>query len=394
MEHTSPPYSRRHFLKTTGAFCSSLFLANTINTTRAFAKKETLRLGYLPITDATPLLVAHGLGYFSDEGLAIEKPVMVRSWKVLTESFLAGKFNLTHMLFPIPVWMRFKQNIPVKVLAWNHTNGSTVTVRGDSDIYSFKDLGGRKIAVPSWYSMHNLIIQMGIRSQGLEPVINKQTDSLKKDEVNLFILAPPDMPTALLGRKIDGFIVADPFNALAQIKLNARIMRFTGDIWRDHPCCVIVANENFINKNQSVIQKAVNAVVRAQEWCLGNPKETAHLLSREGEGYLPLSKDVLSKVFEDPEKQTLVHPDWKVSRIGFQPFPFPSATEFIIDRMKHTLVEGNSDFLKNLDTMKASKDLVEKRFVTKALDEMGGLKRFCDCHITKPYTREEVVEIS
>ncbi|MCP4673394.1 MAG: ABC transporter substrate-binding protein [Desulfobacula sp.] len=385
------PNPRRQFLKTTGALCSSLFLPNTAN---VFAKKQTLNLGYLPITDATPLLVAHGLGYFSDEGLEVNRPVMVRSWKILTESFLAGKFNLTHMLFPIPIWMRFKQNMPVKVLAWDHTNGSAVTVRKDSDIYRFKDLGGKKIAVPSWYSMHNLILQLGLRSQGLKAVIKPQSARLEKDEVNLFILAPPDMPTALLGKKIDGFIVADPFNALAQIKLNARIMRFTGDIWKDHPCCVIVAHENFINKNTILIQKAINAIVRAQAWCIKNPKETAHLLSRDGEGYLPMPKNILYKVFTKPEKDQLVHPQWDVSRIGFQPFPFPSATQFIIDQMKQTLVEGNTDFLKNLDTLKATDNLVENKFVLKALSEMGGMKQFCNCDIVKPYTREEIIEIS
>lgn len=383
--------SRRQFLKTAAAACSGLLLPNAVN---AFATGETIRLGYLPITDATPLLVAHGLGYFSEEGLLVERPVMVRSWKILIESFLAGKFNITHMLFPIPIWMRFKHKIPVKVLAWDHTNGSAITVKGDSGIYSFKDLGGRQMAVPSWYSMHNLILQMGIRSQGLTPVIKPATAKLAKDEVNLFILPPPDMPTALLGNKIDGYIVADPFNALAQIKFNARIMRFCGDIWKNHPCCVVVANENFIKKNTVLVQKAINAIVRAQDWCINNPGETAHLLSRDGEGYLPFSKDILKKVFEDPEKNQVVHPDWDVARIGFQPFPFPSATQFIIDQMRKTLVEGDTLFLKDLDTPRAAHELVDDKFVIKALDDMGGIGRFCHCDLAKPYTREETVEIN
>ncbi|WP_291464524.1 ABC transporter substrate-binding protein [Desulfobacula sp.] len=290
--------------------------------------------------------------------------------------------------------MRFKQKIPVKVLAWNHTNGSAVTVKGDSDIHSFKDLGGRQIAVPSWYSMHNLILQMGIRSQGLKPVIKPQSARLAKDEVNLFILPPPDMPTALLGNKIDGYIVADPFNALAQVKFNARIMRLTGDIWKNHPCCVIAANENFIKNNTVLIQKSMNAIVRAQAWCINNPKETAHLLSRNGGGYLPVSKDVLSKVFENPEKSEVTHPDWDIARIGFQPFPFPSATRFTIDQMKQTLVEGDTLFLKKLDTSMAADDLVENQFVTKAIDEMGGINQFCNCSLSQPYTREEVIEIN
>lgn len=387
----APSWSRRDFLKTTTAVAaSSLVLPGC----QLFSQEDTIRLGYLPITDATPLLVAHGLGYFAEEGLKVERPVMVRSWNILTESFLAGKFNLTHMLFPIPVWMRFKQNIPIKVIAWDHTNGSAVTVRGDSDILSFKDFGGKKVAVPSWYSMHNLIMQMGLQAHGLKPVIKPPAAQLKKDEVNLFILPPPDMPTALLGNKIDGYIVADPFNALAEIRFNARIMRFSGDIWKNHPCCVVVANENFINKNSVLVQKAINAIVRAQEWCINNPSETAHLLSKDGEKYLPVSKDVLRKVFEDPRKDQLVHPDWNVSRIGFQPFPFPSATRFIIDQMKKTLVEGDTTFIKQLDTPTAANELVDDRFVMKALDDGQGLSRFCNCDLEKPYTREEIVEIN
>ena len=107
-----------------------------------------------------------------------------------------------------------------------------------------------------------------------------------------------------------------------------------------------------------------------------------------------MPKDVLCKVFEKPKKEQLVHPDWDVSRIGFQPFPFPSATQFILDKMKHTLVEGNRDFLKNLDTPKAANVLVENKFVLKAMDDIGGMKRFCNCDIAKPYTREEIIEIN
>lgn len=383
--------SRREFLKSTAAACSGLFIPNAA---KAFNGQETLKIGYLPITDATPLLVAHSLGYFSDEGITAEKPVMVRSWNILTESFLAGKFNLTHMLFPIPVWMRFKQNIPVKVLAWNHTNGSAVTVHGNSNIFRFKDFAGKQVAVPSWYSMHNLILQMGLAQQGLKPVLKSPGSRLEKDEVNLFVLQPPDMPTALLGKKVDGYIVADPFNALAQLKFKARIMRFSGDIWKNHPCCVIVSHETFIKENNGLVQKAINAVVRAQEWCMNNPSETAHLLSRDGEGYLPVSKEVLNKVFENPSADELVHPEWNVSRIGFQPFPFPSATRFIIDQMKKTKVEGDTVFLDRLDTATGAAELVDDRFIMKTLDETGGINRFCNCNLEKPYTREEVVEVS
>ncbi len=371
---------RRLFLKNSALGLSGMVLPSMANAKPAFT------IGYLPITDATPLLIAHALGYFSQEGLAVERPIMVRSWKVLTESFLTGKFDLTHMLFPIPIWMRFKQNIPVKVIAWNHTNGSAITVKQNSNIKSFEDLKKKQIAVPSWYSMHNLILQLGIKAKGLRPVIKPQSSKFANDEVNLFVLSPPEMPTALLGGKIDGFIVAEPFNALAHLKFKAKIMRFSGDIWKDHPCCVVVCNEDLINRNRSSVQKATNAIVRAQLWCNENPKEAAYLLSRDGEGYLPVTKKVLEEVFQGPEKENLKHPQWGVKRIGFQPYPYPSATEFIIKQMKDTIVEGNVDFLNNLNPSAATEKLVDDSFVLKAIEEIEGIE--------KPFSRKEVVEIN
>ena len=94
--------------------------------------------------------------------------------------------------------------------------------------------------------------------------------------------------------------------------------------------------------------------------------------------YLPFPKSILSKVFENPKKNQLVHPGWNIARIGFQPFPFPSATRFIIDRMRQTLVEGDTLFIKKLDTHKAAGNLVDDTFVMKTLDEMGGISRFCN----------------
>ena len=96
------------------------------------ADDEVVRIGYLPITDAAALLVAHAMGYFQDEGLAAEPPTLIRGWAPLVEAFAAGKFNLVHLLKPIPVWMRYNNNFPVKIMAWAHTNGSGVVVGGRS----------------------------------------------------------------------------------------------------------------------------------------------------------------------------------------------------------------------------------------------------------------------
>jgi len=391
---------RRRFI---GTLVSTLGASMFTPCLPAFGAKEELRIGYLPITDAAPLLIAHSLGFFLEEGLVVKRPIMVRSWQVLSESFMAGKFDLTHMLFPIPVWMRFKQKIPVKVLAWDHTNGSAITVHGDSDIREFSDLGGCQIAVPSWYSTYNLVLQLGLRARGLTPVIKPQNVPLKSNEVNLFVLSPPEMPPALLGRKIDGFVVAEPFNALAEMKFRARIMRFTGDIWKNHPCCVLVTQEKLIQTRPAFIQKAVNAVVRAQIWCEQNREQAAHILSRDGEGYLPVTAEVVKRVFTGyslkeyitgPGPRAIMHPQWGIGRIGFQPYPYPSATRFILEQMGKTLVEGDSGFLKKLHHVKATEELVDDRFVLNAMENNRLYGSFSPSNPKDPLSREEVIEIN
>ncbi len=391
--------SRREFLKTAAAGAGAL--AGTLIPGRVCPEEpETVRIGYLPITDATPLLIAHAKNYFRDEGLKAEKPVKIRDWSTLSESFLSGKFNLVHLLLPIPIWMRYHLRAPAKIMAWDHTNGSAITVGPDTDIRSFADLGGRQIAVPYWYSMHNVILQMGLRKAGLKPVIRPQSASLKPDETNLFVLPPPEMPVSLAAKKIDGFIVAEPFNAFAEIKIRAKILRFTGDIWKNHPCCVVVMNENLIRSKPVFAQKVINAIVRAQLWTSEHMPEAAEILSRN---YLPAPEDVVKRVFTGyanlPEygkgtlPQAIVHPEWNIGRIGFQPWPYPSATRFILEQMGQTLVEGDKAFLEKLEPDTVVKDLVDYQFVKQAIMEAGGPGKFASHDFGEFWDREEIVEL-
>jgi len=256
---------------------------------------EVVRIGYLPITDATVLLVAHARGYFEDEGLKTEPPVLMRGWSPLVEGFAAAKFNLVHLLKPIPIWMRYNNGFPVKIMSWAHLNGSGLVVGRHTGVESFAELGGKQIAVPYWYSMHNIVLQMGLRHAGLTPVIKSQGEPLAAHEVNLQIMPPPDMPPALAARKIDAFIVAEPFNAVGEMLAGGKMLRFTGDLWRNHPCCVVCMNENQVNANPVWSQKVMNAIVRAQIYAQQNKKEVAHLLSRDGKGYLPMKADIIER---------------------------------------------------------------------------------------------------
>jgi NitT/TauT family transport system substrate-binding protein len=362
------------------------------------AEDDVVRIGYLPITDATVLLVAHAKGFFEDAGLKVEPPTLIRSWSALVEGFAAGKFNLVHLLKPIPVWMRYNNHFPVKILAWGHTNGSGLVVGGDSGIKTFSDLGGRRIAVPYWYSIHNIILQYALRQSGVTPVIKTGEAPLAATECGLQILAPPDMPTALAAKKIDGYIVAEPFNALGELKVGARMLRFTGDIWKNHPCCVICTQEENTKARPEWTQKVVDAIVRAHIYASKNKAEVAHLISRDGKAYLPAPSDVVEKAVTDygpayEESGAIRHRDWHNGRIDFQPWPYPSATKLIVAAMNKTVVEGNTTFLHNLDPEFAAQDLVDYRFVKSALERFPEWQQDPSVDRDSPFERKELLAL-
>lgn len=377
---------------------AALLAAKGIDVARAQTNDDVVRIGYLPITDATALLVAHANGYFEEAGLKVEKPVLIRSWSALVEGFASSKFNIVHLLKPIPVWMRYNNKFPVKILAWGHTNGSGIVIGGDTGITKFADLGGKRIAVPFWYSMHNIVLQYALRESGVKPVIKPESATLAADECALQILAPPDMPTALAAKKIDGYIVAEPFNALGELRAGARMLRFTGDIWKNHPCCVICTHESYTRDKPEWTQKVTDSIVRAHIFASNNKAEVAKLISRDGKGYLPTPADVVTKAVTDygpayDQSGAIRHRDWKNGRIDFQPWPYPSATKLIVDNMNKTLVEGDTTFLKGLDPDFVAKDLVDYRFVKEAINKNPDWLNDPSVDRANPFERKEILAL-
>ena len=393
--------TRRCFMDRLAAGGLAAGIANwSTSPAHAATKDDVVRIGYLPITDATALLVAHAMGYFEEEGLKAAKPTLIRGWSPLVEGFTANKFNLVHFLKPIPVWMRYNNNFPVKIMAWAHTNGSGLVVGRHTNIQDFSELGGKQIAVPYWYSMHNIVLQIALRANKLKPVIKPQSSQLAPNEVNLQVMPPPDMPAGLAARKIDGYIVAEPFNAMGELKAGARMLRFTGDIWKNHPCCVVCMHEGDTIQKPEWSQKVINAIVKAQIYTTKNKETVAELLSRDGKGYLPMPAAVVKRamtLYTDESgyltTDAIKNESWGNGRIDFQPWPYPSATTMIVKAMNKTVVDGDTTFLKDLDPNHVAKDLVDYKYVKNALDKYPEWKSDPSVNPSDPFNREEVVKL-
>lgn len=394
-----PRPSRREFLKLAALFSAAgaFPLLRSLEARAAAEPDAPVRIGYLPITDATPLLVAHARGLFDAEGVQAEKPVLLRSWAQVIEAFLSGQVNVIHLLSPMTVWARYGSQVPAKVVAWNHVGGSGLTVA--PDIQELHQLGGRSVAIPFWYSIHNVVLQELLRQHGLKAVSRPADARLAPDEVNLLVLPPSDMPPALASQRIAGYIVAEPFNALAESQQVGRIQRFTGDVWRNHACCVVFMHERDLNERPEWSQRVVNAIVKAQVWTRENRAEAAALLAREGSGrYMPHPESLLRQVLVPNAEArgryladgAIRHADWHDERIDFQPYPYPSYTRELVTRLKSTLIQGDAGFLAGLDPERAAADLVDDRYVRQAIAGVGGMSTF---GLAEGFARQEEISV-
>ncbi|MFC4297829.1 ABC transporter substrate-binding protein [Castellaniella hirudinis] len=387
---------RRQFLKLSSLFtmAGALPLLQAGQAARAAETDAPVRIGYLPITDATPLLVAHHNDLFKKRGLQVEKPRRFRSWSQIVEAFLSGQVNVVHLLMPMTIWSRYGSKSPAKVVAWNHMEGSCLTVR--PDIHSLADLGGTTVAIPFWYSVHNIVLQAMLREAGLEFISDGEPT---KQQVKLVVMSPGDMLPALGTKRISGYIVAEPFNAKAEELGVGKVWRFTGDVWRNHACCVVTMHERDLQERPEWSQKVVDAIVEAQAWTRGHREETVQILERGNPAdYTPHDHSTLARVLlASPERDAeyarsgaIRHADWKEQRIDFQPYPFPSYTEKLVELLKTTYVLGENAFLKDLDPAEVARDLVDERYVRKAIEAQGGPSAFG----IEGYTRTETFSVA
>lgn len=351
--------------------------SSSIGSVEGAASLGALNIGYLPITDASPLLVAHATGALTAEGFDAKDPTLFRSWADLVEAFQAEQVDVVHLLMPLALQLRFGAQLPVKVVAWNHTNGSALTAA--ERITTVDDLAGETVAIPFWWSIHNVVVQKLLRASNLTPIIDGNA-SKTDGTVKLVVLPPADMVPALVSGSIAAFIVADPFNALAEVNDAGRVLRFTGDVWRDHACCVTVVSEKFLDQRGVAGQSLVNALAASQLTITDDRTAAAQLLS-EG-GYLPQPVAAIERALTHYATEEYVptgaiqNEDWSSERIGFQPYAFPSYTQELVASLRDTLIDGDTAFLAQIDDSTAHAELVAEGLAKSAIETNGGLERF------------------
>jgi NitT/TauT family transport system substrate-binding protein len=185
-------------------------------------------------------------------------------------------------------------------------------------------------------------------------------------------MSPADMVPALQAGSIAGFVVADPFSALAEAGGVGHVLRFLGDVWKDHACCAVTVREDLATRHPEATNALVASVVRAQQWLSQHRSQSAQVLGPTG--YLPQPMKAIDKVFNRTRAaytDVLRHPAWQGQQLGFSAFPAASYTESLVELMDRTTVDGDTSFLSGLTGAAAHRELVDDRFVTQALSAAG-----------------------
>jgi len=254
-----------------------------------------LQVGGLPVTCNLTLPVACVAREAANQQLATDAPrhryeyQKFSGWPEIKESLMTGRIQAGYMLAPLVMDLA-DQGIPVKIVSLGHRSGAVIMVRSDSPYQHFRQLAGKRIAIPSRFAVDFLFLRKMLAREGMTPA-----------DISIIEMPPPDMPAALYANAVDAYCTGEPFGAAAQRAGYARPLRMTRDEWRNYICCVLTVREELIAENPALIQDLVDHVLGAGEWLDRAPanRETAITIAA-GRTFFNQDPNILRFVMENP----------------------------------------------------------------------------------------------
>ena len=249
-------FTRRQVLK--GLLAAAALPLGTLSCSET--KQDSLLVGGLPVTCNLTLPVACVARSATNSTILDGGPRFVyeyskyHGWPEIKESLMAGRIQAGYMLAPLVMDMADK-GIPVKIVSLGHRSGAVIMVRTDSQYQQFRQLTGKRIAIPSRFAVDFLFLRKMLAQENMTP-----------DDIQIVEMPPPDMPAALYANAVDAYCTGEPFGASAQQAGYARPLRMTRDEWRNYICCVLTVREELIQEYPAMVQDLVNYVFGAGLW--------------------------------------------------------------------------------------------------------------------------------
>lgn len=274
-------------------------------------EKDTLKFGFIKLTDCAPIVIAKEKGFFSDEGLQVEV-VAQPNWKTLLDNVINGELDGAHMLSGQPIaatigfgtkahiitpftmdlngngitvsntiWEQMQQNDPA---LQSPTPKHPISADSLKPIVKEKVQSGEKLQMGMVFpvSTHNYELRYWLAASGIHPGIYTATDTGGRTnaEVELSVTPPPMMPSTLEAGNIQGYCVGEPWNQQAVDKGIGVPVTTNYDVWKNNPEKVFGVTKAWADENPNTMTAVVKALIRAGKW-LDAADEEGNLVNRE-----------------------------------------------------------------------------------------------------------------
>jgi nitrate/nitrite transport system substrate-binding protein len=322
--------SRRKFIITAGATTAVTFLVNGCSTggnsssgsspesaspaASPVASTETpevkgVKLGFIALTDAAPLIVAKEKGIFAKYGIPDVEVLKQASWGATRDNLELGSagngIDGAHILTPMPYLMTLgkitKQPVPMYILARLNTNGQGISVANDfkelrigtdstplKEAFAKAKSGGQEVkcAVTFPGGTHDLWMRYWLAAGGINP----------ESDVSVIVVPPPQMVANMKVGTMQAFCVGEPWNAqLVNQNLGFSAMT-TGEFWQDHPEKALALRADWVDQHPKATKALMMAVMEAQQWCeqLENKQEMCEIIGKREWLKVPV-KDIIER---------------------------------------------------------------------------------------------------
>jgi nitrate/nitrite transport system substrate-binding protein len=338
--------ARRAFLKSVGASTALAALSQFFPlklATEVFAQggppeKKDLKVGFIPITCGTPIIMAQPMGFYAKHGLNVEV-IKTAGWAVIRDKTINKEYDAAHMLSPMPLAMTLgagSNPIPYTAPAIENINGQAITLSvKHKDKRDPKQWKGFKFAVPFDYSMHNYLLRYYLAEHGLDP----DTD------VQIRAVPPPEMVANLRADNLDGYLGPDPMNQRAVYDGVGFIHVLSKEIWEGHPCCAFAASREFVTGSPNTYAALLKSIIDATAFAskAENRKQIAEAIAPAN--YLNQPVTVLEQVLTGTFADGLGTVKRDAKRVDFDPFPYESFAIWILTQMKRWgQIKGEVDY--------------------------------------------------
>jgi ABC-type nitrate/sulfonate/bicarbonate transport system substrate-binding protein len=280
-------------------------LSEIVSQNRTRSTGGPIRIGFVPLCDCAPIVMAHELGLFAAYGLQIELRREV-GWATIRDKLVMRDLEAAHapaaMVLGISLGIGSYKVPCVTGLVLNlHGNAITLSNRlwaaGVRDAATLGDyIRSRKNGMPLTFgvafscSSHIFLLHKWLRSAGLDPA----------REVNVVVVPPPQMAPNLKAQTLDGYCVGEPWNSVAVLQRAGWVAATSPSIAPRHPEKVLLVREDFAETRGDDHRSLIAALREACDFCqpLENRERVAHTLA--GAKYLNTSADAIRRSLSGP----------------------------------------------------------------------------------------------